>query len=257
MAFSASSPDCCNDRSGTVEALRPDRSLTRAAVYALLCFAILLFLLQTVPYLSYRWVTDESWYTGPAYSIAHGDGFKDPAIGPNDLENHFDARPPGTAIVIAAGLRLFGTGQIPARMGSILAGLAIVVLTYRLGRDVIGEKGALISTFLVATDNLIVLTSRTARPEALTTMAILASLLAMKQYARKGPIVWALLSGLLIAMGTMFHITLAGCIVSFGILAVVIDRRRGGFPLRGAIVYGIGYILWLLPFAAWILTAPL
>ena len=176
MAFSASSPDCCNDRSGTVEALRPDRSLTRAAVYALLCFAILLFLLQTLPYLSYRWVTDESWYTGPAYSIAHGDGFKDPAIGPNDLENHFDARPPGTAIVIAAGLRLFGTGQIPARMGSILAGLAIVVLTYRLGRDVIGEKGALISTFLVATDNLIVLTSRTARPEALTTMAILASL---------------------------------------------------------------------------------
>jgi 4-amino-4-deoxy-L-arabinose transferase-like glycosyltransferase len=257
MAFSASSPDCCNDRSGTVEALRPDRSLTRAAVYALLCFAILLFLLQTLPYLSYRWVTDESWYTGPAYSIAHGDGFKDPAIGPNDLENHFDARPPGTAIVIAAGLRLFGTGQIPARMGSILAGLAIVVLTYRLGRDVIGEKGALISTFLVATDNLIVLTSRTARPEALTTMAILASLLAMKQYARKGPIVWALLSGLLIAMGTMFHITLAGCIVSFGILAVVIDRRRGGFPLRGAIVYGIGYILGLLPFAAWILTAPL
>jgi 4-amino-4-deoxy-L-arabinose transferase-like glycosyltransferase len=166
---------------------------------------------------------------GPAYSIAHGNGVADPAIGPNDLENRFDARPPGTAMVIAAAFRLFGTGQIPARLGSILAGLTIIFFTYRLARDVIGEEGALIAAFLVATDNLIVLTSRTARPEALTTMAILASLLAMKQYARKGRIVWAFLSGLLIAMGTMFHITLLGYIVSFGILAIVLDRKRGGF----------------------------
>jgi hypothetical protein len=88
-------------------------------------------------------------------------------------------------------------------------------------------------------------------------MAILASLLAMKQYARKGHIGWAFLSGLLIAMGTMFHITLLGYIVSIGILAIVLDRGRGRFPLRGAIGYGVGYALGLLPFATWILTAPL
>jgi hypothetical protein len=132
----------------------------------------------------------------PAYSIAHGNGVADPAIGPNDLENHFDARPPGTAIVISAFFRLLGTGQISARLGSILAGLTIIFFTYRLARDVIGEEGALTATFLIATDNLIVLTSRSARPEALTTMAILASLLAMKQYARSDRIVWAFLSGL-------------------------------------------------------------
>jgi hypothetical protein len=81
---------------------RPGPSLSPAAVCGWLGLAILLFLLQTLPYLSYRWVTDESWYAGPAYSIAHGNGVADPAIGPNDLENHFDARPPGTAMVIAA-----------------------------------------------------------------------------------------------------------------------------------------------------------
>jgi 4-amino-4-deoxy-L-arabinose transferase-like glycosyltransferase len=236
---------------------RPGPSLTPAAVYGWLGLAILLFLLQTLPYLSYRWVTDESWYAGPAYSIAHGSGVADPAIGPNDLENHFDARPPGTALVIAAAFRLFGTSQIPARLGSILAGLAIVLLTYRLARDGIGQQGALVAAFLVATDNLIVLTSRSARPEALTTMAILASLLAMKQYARKDRILWAFLSGLLIAMGTMFHITLLGFIVSIGILAVVLDYRRGRFPLRGAVGYASGYALGLVPFAVWILTAPL
>jgi 4-amino-4-deoxy-L-arabinose transferase-like glycosyltransferase len=219
--------------------------------------AFLLFLLQALPYLSYRWVPDESWYAGPAYSLAHGNGIANPAIGPNDLENRIDARSPGTAIVIAAAFRLFGISQITARLGSILAGLTIIFFTYRLARDVIGEEGALIATFLVATDNLIVLTSRTARPEALTTMAVLASLLAMKQYARKVRVIWALLSGLLIGFGCMFHVMLLGYIVSFGVLVIVVDRRRGGFLLRGAISYGIGYCLGLLPFAAWILTAPL
>ena len=244
-------------RAEAAESPLPGRSLPLAAVCAWLSGAIILFLLQALPYLSHRWVTDESWYAGPAYSIAHGDGIKDPAIGPNDLENQFDARPPGTAMVIAACFRLFGTGQIPARLGSILAGLAIILLTYRLARDVIGEEGALIATFLVATDNLILLTSRTARPEALTTMAILASLLALAQYARHNRIVWAFLSGFVIAAGTMFHITVLGYIVSFGILAIILDRRRGSFPLRGAIAYTFGYALGLLPFAAWILTAPL
>ncbi|MGD0859201.1 MAG: glycosyltransferase family 39 protein [Terracidiphilus sp.] len=202
-------------------------------------------------------MTDESWYAATGYSIAHGNGVANPAIGPNDLENRFDARPPGTAMVIAAAFRLFGTGQIPARLGSILSGLAIILLTYRLARDFIGQQGALVAAFLVATDNLIVLTSRTARPEALTTMAILSSLLAMKQYARKDRVAWAFLSGLLIAAGTMFHITVLGYIVSFGILAIVLDRGRGGFPPRGAIAYAFGYALGLLPFTAWILTAPM
>lgn len=231
--------------------------LTHGAICCWLGFAVLLFLLQTIPYLSCRWVTDESWYAGPAYSLASGDGIADPAIGPNDLENHFDARPPGTAMVIAAAFKLFGTGQVSARLGSVLAGLAIVLLTFRLARDVLGDEAALVSAFLVATDNLIVLTSRSARPEALTTLAILASLLAMKQYAQQHRIGWAFLSGLLIAMGTMFHVTVAGYIVSFGILAVVFDRRRGGFWLRGGLSYAVGYGLGLVPFAAWIMTAPL
>jgi hypothetical protein len=36
--------------------------------------AILVFLLQALPYLTGRWLPDESWYAAPAYSIAHGHG---------------------------------------------------------------------------------------------------------------------------------------------------------------------------------------
>lgn len=257
MSSTSSSSGRCPIVTEVMETRPPGRSLTHAAVYGWRGFAILLFLLQTLPYLSYRWLPDESWYSAPAYSIAHGNGIAVPAMGPNELENHFDARPPGTAMVIAAAFRLFGIGQITARLGSILAGLIIVLLVFRLARDLFGEEGALVAALLVATDNLIVLTSRSARPEALTTMAVLASLLAMKQYAQKDRIVWAFLSGLLIAMGTMFHVTLLGYIISFGILAIVIDRGRCGFPLRGAFGYSIGYGLGILPFVAWLLTAPL
>jgi 4-amino-4-deoxy-L-arabinose transferase-like glycosyltransferase len=217
-----------------------------------LVFALLLFSFQVIPYLSHRWVMDESWYSAPAYSIAHGNGVKNPAIGSNDTENQVDARPPGTAVVISAAFVLFGESQISARLGSILAGFVVVFLTYRLARDVIGESGALLATFLVATDNLIVLTSRTARPEALTVMAILASLLAMKQYALKRHFVWAWLSGLSIAMGTMFHITVLGFIVSFGVLAIVLDRRHADYPLHGAFAYILGYVVGVLPFVFWL-----
>jgi 4-amino-4-deoxy-L-arabinose transferase-like glycosyltransferase len=225
-----------------------------------LLIALALFMLQVLPFLSYRWVTDESWYAGPAYSIAQGHGVADPAIGPNDLENRMDTRPPGTALVMAASFRSFGAGQIQARLGSVLAGLLVVLLVWRLTQPLIGPEGAAVAALVTATDNLLVATSRTARPEALTIMAVMLSLLAMSMYARtagRSRSVWAFVSGILIAMAAMFHITVGGFIVSFALLAIVIDRKRGEFGLRGVVLYVAGFCVGLVPFATWVLTAPL
>jgi len=222
-----------------------------------LFLAVMVFLLQVLPYLSYRWVTDESWYAAPAYSLAHGEGLKDPAIGPNDIENHFDARPPGTAIVIATAFRIFGAGQVAARLGSVFAGIVVIFLTYRLSKDILSVQGTLVATFLVATDNLLVLTSRTARPEALTTMCIFAGLLAMRQYWYCSSRRFAFLSGLTMAVGTMFHITLLGYILSIGLLAIYIDHIKSVFLLRGAFLYLSGFLLGLVPFAFLIYKSPL
>ncbi len=225
--------------------------------YGWMIFAALLFLVQALPYLSHRWVTDESWYAGPAYSLAHGDGMRDPAIGPNDLENHFDARPPGTAMVIAGAFRMFGEGQVAARLGSVLAGLLVVLLVYVLARDVIGDEGAVLAMLVLATDNLLVLVSRTARPEALTTLFVMLALLAVKQYRTRPSLLWPLSSGLLAAAGTMFHITLLGYLCSISLLAVVLDVRRKIMPLRGLLAFAGAYLVGLTPFAIWILHAPL
>ena len=227
----------------------------RAARGALwLLGAILLFLLQVVPYLSYRFVTDESWYAGPAYTLAHGDGVRDPGVGPNDQQNHFDGRPPGTFFVMATVFRVLGTSSATARMASVLAGIAIVALTYFLTRDVLGELGAVLATLLVATDNLVVLVSRSARPEALTVMAVLAALLALKRYGETRRLGGAVLAGLMLAVGASFHVTMLGYVATVGVLALWIDRRAGGFALRGALAYALGWLGGLCPLVVWSLA---
>lgn len=225
-----------------------------------LLLALALFLLQVLPFLSYRWVTDESWYAGPAYSVAHGSGLADPEIGPNDLEHRIDTRPPGTALTMAASFRAFGTSVVTARLGSVIAGVLVVLLTWRLTRPLLGDAGAAVATLITGTDNLLVAVSRTARPEALTLMAVLFSLLAISRYAAspgRARSQWALLSGALMAMGAMFHITMAGYLVSLGLLAIGIDRKRGDAPWRGVLAVAAGFLAGLLPFILWVFTSPL
>jgi 4-amino-4-deoxy-L-arabinose transferase-like glycosyltransferase len=222
-----------------------------------LVLALLLFLVQTLPYLSYRWVTDESWYSATAYSLAGGHGFANPAIGPNDIENHFDTRPPGTAIIIAAAFRMFGTSQISARIGSVIAGLLVVLFTYVLARDLAGPIGARVASFIIATDSLLILCSHTARPETFTTLFVLAALWALNRYSKKGTLAWAFACGLLMALGTMFHITLAGFLISIGILLIFLDYRSSRFLLHGSLAYACAFLIGLAPFAIWILKSPL
>jgi 4-amino-4-deoxy-L-arabinose transferase-like glycosyltransferase len=235
------------------EGARPEKRISSGW----LVLPLLLFLVQTLPYLSYKWVTDESWYGATAYSLANGHGFANPAIGPNDIENRFDARPPGIAITMAAAFRIFGTNEVSARIGSVLAGILVILFTYLLARDLAGQYGALVATFIIATDNLLVLSSHTARPEVFTTMSVMAALLALNQYSKKGKWAWAFASGLLMALGTMFHIILAGFLISIGILYIVLDYSARRFPLRSSVAYICGYLLGLTPFAIWILTSPL
>ncbi len=221
-----------------------------------LLLAVTLFLVQVLPYLSYRWVTDESWYAGPGYTFSQWQGSSDPGMGPNEPEHTFDSRPPGTALIMAGSFKLLGVGQVQARMGSVLAGLAIVLLTYLLMRDLFGETAAVLAMLIAATDNLVVITSRTARPEALTTMAILLGLYALKRYAHTGSRLAVIGLGFAASLGTMFHVTLLGYIVSFGLLTIAIDWKQKRFPLAGATVYTLSYFAGLIPYIVWIFTAP-
>lgn len=47
-----------------------------------LLLTALLFLVEVLPWLSHRWVTDESWYAGPGVTLSQGHGLTDPALAP-------------------------------------------------------------------------------------------------------------------------------------------------------------------------------
>ena len=214
-----------------------------------LLLAVLLFLLQV-------FVTDESWYAGPGVTMSQGLPSSDPGMGPNEPEHTFDSRPPGTALVMAGFFKLIGQSEVAARAGSVVAGVVMIFLLYGLARDVFGEEAAILCALLAATDNFLVITSRTARPEALTAMAILMGLWALKRYALRGTIAWAFGCGLLMALATMFHVTVLGFIVGYGVLIIALDRMRKRFVLRGVLVYSLGYLAGLLPYVAWITHQP-
>ena len=59
------------------------------------------------------------------------------------------------------------------------------------------------------------------------------------------------------AMATMFHVTVLGYIVAGGLLMIVLDITHHRMPLRGALLYTAGFFTGLIPFATWIITAPL
>lgn len=167
-----------------------------------------------------------------------------------------DVRPPGTAVVMAGFFHMLGTTEVAARMGSVLAGLVLPLLLFVLVRDVFGDAPALLCALLAATDNFLVTTARTARPEALTAFCIVLALLPLKRYWRSARLPWALLAGLLMALGTMFHITLLGYIVAYGLLLIVLDYQARRMPLRGVLLYSVGYFAGLIPYAAWVLRMP-
>jgi hypothetical protein len=236
---------------------RPTEALSRGSLATGLALAVLLLLVQALPFFSSRWLPDESWYSAPGYSVATGHGLANPSIGPNDLEHSIDTRPPGAALAIAASFRLFGVRPISARLVSLAASVAVVLLVFFLGRVLFGDYGALLAAALVATDNFVVIASRTARPEALATAFILAALFLAAGYARTGRLWCAALSGLLMAAGTMCHVTILGYIVSVFLLLVLVDQRSGRSWWRSVGAYCGGYIAGLVPYATWILTAPL
>ncbi len=237
-----------------VTSLSPALPHRRTRTWLLL--TLLLFLLEVLPWLSHRWVTDESWYAGPGVTLSQEHGLTDPGMGPNDLEHTVDVRPPGTAVVMAGFFHVLGTTEVAARMGSVLAGVALPVLLFLLVRDVFGDVPALLCALLAATDNFLVTTARTARPEALTAFCIVLAMLPLKRYWRTAQLGWALLAGMVMALGTMFHITLLGFIVAYGVLLLVLDYRAGRMPVRGVLLYTVGYLAGLLPYAAWVLRMP-
>ena len=210
----------------------------------------ILYLLQAVPLLNRRWVADESWYALPAYTLVQEGRVRMSIFPPDDPQGQVDTRPTGMYLALAAVFKAFGTGVIQARIPSVVAGLATVVLVYALGVSIGGALVGTLAALVVATDNFLFLAAHTARPEAgVACFATLTALFFWHSYREKSPLL-AFLSGLALGVALMFHpapLALAG---AFGLLLIAeLKLKMVGNPRPWAML--LGFAIPLVAFVIW------
>jgi 4-amino-4-deoxy-L-arabinose transferase-like glycosyltransferase len=86
--------------------------------------------------------SDSVWYDATAAHLAATGEY-----GPDGPSAWF---PPGYPFFLAAIYRSLGYWQLAGKLGNVLVGTAIVLLTYLLARRLVGQRGALVAALLVA-----------------------------------------------------------------------------------------------------------
>jgi 4-amino-4-deoxy-L-arabinose transferase-like glycosyltransferase len=211
--------------------------------------AVALFLLQELPWFRARWVEDESWYSITGYTFLQEGHLRNPTFATHS-DSKVDEKPFAMPLTLAGAFRLFGVSIVSARVLSLMAGLALIIVVYLLGLEVGGPAVAAGAALLIATDNFLFLAARTARPEAYVTLFTSLAFLLWAKARRSGSLKLVLLSGLSAGIGINYHPAALGLAFSLGCLVLYeCGRQFWKDPRLAAIVAGI--ILPIVPFAVW------
>ncbi len=115
---------------------------------------------------AHLWDVDEAIFSQTAREMFdRGD-----AVVPYFNGELFAHKPPLLYWLMMAAYRLLGTSELAARMPSALAGVACVLLTYRLGRLVFSPSVGLWAGLILASNISFALIARAATPDALLTL---------------------------------------------------------------------------------------
>lgn len=217
--------------------------------------AALLLLLQAVPLLSTRWVADESWYTAPAHSLATTGELRIRAFPSTSGQGRVESSSPLFMVVLAGIFKLLGTSLYTARLQSLLSGIAGILLTYLLGCELQNRRIGLLAAVFLATDNMYVMASRTARQETMTTVFALAGVLLYLYSSRRKSVGLAFLSGLAIGGAVQVHPHGLAAALAIGVLAFLEFRLRIVCRARPW-AFAAALLLSLVPFLWWANSNP-
>ena len=107
-----------------------------------IALAFIISSIQAIPFLLYRWSTDESWLAETRYSKAKGQGIEKPSFGPDYLVSKFDAHPQRMALAIAALHQPLRATEVLVRLGSVITCATTSLLVCLLGLRSIGLRCA-------------------------------------------------------------------------------------------------------------------
>lgn len=228
----------------------PAGSIPRRFSVPILIGACLLLLVQALTMFSTRWVEDESWYSVTAHTLLTRGELRVPIFNEMALTARVDARPPLTPVVMAGFFKILGTNLFSARLPFLLSALACIFLTYLLGCELGRPWVGLLGALALATDNLMFLAARTARPESLAAAFALLGILVYLRSRRRNSARLALLSGLIVGLGTLAHVNTFAAALSVGVFALL--EFRGSLVRRlRPWAFAAGLLLPLALFVAW------
>lgn len=163
--------------------------------------------------------------------------------------------PPAAKLAMAGLIATFGFHPAAYRLGSVVAGLVLLLVFWRLAQRIVGASAGLVALALVATDGLFLILSRTAMSDIYVSAAIIAAMYAMYRFwTDPAPRPrWLFVAGLALGIGIASKWSAAPALVGCAIasLPAVARCRRllaswlVGFALLPAAVYLTAYLPYL------------
>jgi mannosyltransferase len=143
-----------------------------------------------------------------------------------------DPHPPFYYLVLKLWIAALGDGEIAVKSLSVVAGLAVIPLTYALGHWLFGRRAGLLSALLAAASPVLVWYAQEVRMYSLLTALTLAAALCLWQAldTRRG--LWWLLYALLALAGAYTHVYSALLLPAHGLFALWV-WGRGWRDARG------------------------
>ena len=224
-----------------------------------------------MPARAYRFLVDARWVIGFALllfganlasSHMRGDPMIYAAVSKNLLQGDdplllelngepYLNKPPLYFHLTALSMRAFGTGEVGAKSGALLASVALCVLLYRLVRRVFDDREAgLLAVVVFGLTFVVYKNTYAARMESLLTFFVLASVGCFWRWLETGRWRWILGWGVLAGLGFLTKGPVA-LLALVGPGLYVLARERGRLWGRGLPQLLAGFVVFLLSFGWW------
>ncbi len=219
----------------------------RRAATGVLTVACLVLLAEATTLMRTRWVEDESWLANGAWTLLQEGTLRMP-IFPAASNVVVDVYPPLQRLAMVPSFAAFGLGEVQARSVSALAAIATVIVVFVLAFQLAGPTGAAVAALLLATDNFLVVSARTARPEAQVTLLCWLAVLMSCAVEQNRSSKWALGSGVVAGLSILTHPLGIAFVVAIGLFHLLHLRasRGGSFCL-----FTLGVVVALTPYLVW------
>ncbi|MFC1561473.1 ArnT family glycosyltransferase [candidate division KSB1 bacterium] len=190
---------------------------------------------------------DDAWYADTAYSLAKDGIMKHPMFTGFASHDLISLDFPPLFILFEAGIiKLFGPGLASIRGGSILLGILILVMSYRIARYFFNRDIAYIALLLIIIHPSFIQASRIARPEALQCLLGLISVCFLISAGAKRT-VYYFLAGFFSGLSFLSHFNSLTLIIAAPLFVLI--SKRTDTRVKAVLIFALGVCIPLIPFA--------